>query len=73
MMETRDYYLVAALIHQRIKVLDPIVNPADVEPFNQYRELAAKLAVVFEDDRNSAVPRFDGRKFIELVMAGPTS
>lgn len=73
-LETRDHYLIAALLHQRIKPLRPLENPAHVEPFNELRGLAARLTGLIEDDaRTGGGIDFDPQRFIQLVMRGEAS
>lgn len=72
-LSTRDHALVAALLYQRIKPLKPLDNPDDVQPFNEYRALSARLAGLFEDDAYSHVgppTTFDPIRFISYVMTG---
>ncbi len=70
-LDTRDHYLVAALLHQRIKPLRPLENPEHVAPFNELRGLCARLCAALEDD--AARPpqvAFQPQRFIELTMRG---
>lgn len=70
-LDERDHYRVAALLYQRIKPLRPLEKPEDVEPFNMYRGLGAKLAGLFEDDaRTGGGIDFDPVNFISLAMTG---
>lgn len=68
-LDARDYAMVAALLHQRIKPLRPIENFSDVEPFNTYRALSARLAGLFEDD-DAGRGEFQPLQFISYVMTG---
>jgi uncharacterized ParB-like nuclease family protein len=68
-LNAHDHAMIAALLHQRIKPLRPLENPEHIEAFNAYRGLAAKLAVVLEDD-DGAWGQFNPLKFISYVMTG---
>lgn len=68
-LETRDYYLVAALLHQRIKPLKPLEDPVERVLWQEYRALSAKLAGLFEDDAAGHV-QFDPLTFISYAMTG---
>lgn len=70
-LDNRDHYLVAALLHQRIKPLRPLENPAHVEQFNELRGLCARLCAALEDDAvRPPMVVFQPQRFIELVMRG---
>lgn len=70
-LDERDHAMVAALLYQRIRPLKPLTTPEHVEPFNEYRGLAARLAGVFEDDaRTGGGIDFDPINFISYVMTG---